>query len=312
MITPNPQNLEVPDFRQKPVRPCGCSFGSGGEGPPSGGWRHPLSHRRVVGVGTSAVSDLGVDRHRVEGSGRLLGTPQRAGHWADNTNRPRPGHPVARSRNLVSHTGTRPGGRNIQSGDHSNPHTEGRNHMFVPSHTGESEHLGTGGSGLDLPGRDLHVGLDPHVHAAVAAAGDDIAVGAATAVETTAKAGTTAAAGKAAAAGTTAAAAAGTTAAAGPTAAVAGKATAAGTTGAASAGRAAATADKAAAAVGTAAMAGSTAAVAVGAAAAARSAAAEADIAVGAAAAAAAMVSAGVAVVEHTARPVPSVEPVGW
>ena len=244
------------------------------------------------------MSDLGVDRHRVEGSGRLPGTPQRAGYWADDSNRPRLGHPLARSHNLVSHTGTRPGGRNIQSADHSNPHTEGRNHLSVPSHTRESEHLGTDGSGLDLPGRDLHVGLDPHVHAAFATAGADIAVGAAAAVEIAAMAGTAAAASKAAAAGTTAAAAAGTTAAARPTAAIAGKAAAAGTTGAAAAGRAAA-------AAGTAAMAGSAAAVSVGVAA-------EADIAVEAAAAAAAVVSAGVAVVEHTAQPVPSVEPVGW
>ena len=317
MIAPSPQNLEVPDFRQKPVCPCGCSSGSGGEGPLSGGWHHPLSHRPVVGVGTSAVSDLGVDRHRAKGSGRFPGTPQRAGHWADDSNRPRPGHPVARSRNPVSHTGTRPGGRNIKSVDHSNPHTEGRNHPSVPSHTGESEHPGTGGSGLNLPERDLHVGFDSHVHAAVATAGADIVVGtvaaveratagagAAAAAETAAKASTAAAAGKAAAVGTTAAAAAGTTAAAGPMAAAAGKAAAAGTT-AAAAGRAVADAGKAA-------MAGSAAAVAVGAAAAARSAAVEADIAVGAPATAVAAVSAGIAVVEHTARPVPLVEPVGW
>ena len=310
MIAPSPRNLEVPDFRQKPVCPCGCSSGSGGEGPLSGSWRHPLSHRRVVGVETSAVSDLGVDRHRAEGSGRFPGTPQRAGHWADDSNRARPGHPVARSRDLVSHTGTRPGGRNVQSVDQSNPHTEGRNHPSVPSHTGESKHPGTGGSGLVLPGRNLHVGLDSHVHAAVAADGADIAVGtaaavertaagagAAAAVETAAKASTAVAAGKAVAVGTTAATAAGTTSAVGPTAAAAGKAAAAGTM---------------VAAAGTTAMAGSAAAVAVGAAAAARLTAAEANIAVEAAATVAAAASAVIAVVEHMARPVPSVKPVGW
>ena len=310
MIAPSPRNLKVPVFRQKPVCPCGCSSGSGGEGPLSSGWRHPLSHRRVVGVETSAVSDLGVDRHRAEGSGQFSGTPQRAGHWADDSNHPRPGHRVARGRDLVCHTGTRPGGRNVQSVDQSNPHTEGRNHPSVPSHTRESEHPGTGGSSLVLPGRNLHVGLDSHVHTAVAADGADITVGiaaavertaagagAATAVETAAKAGTAAAAGKTVAVGTTAATAGGTTTAVGPTTAAAGKAADARTT---------------VAAAGAAAMAGSAADVAVGAAAAARSAAAEANIAVGAAAIVAAAASAVVAVVEHTARPVPSVKPVGW
>ena len=60
--------------------PCGCSSGSGSEGPPSGGGRHPLIRRRVVGVGTCPVSDHGADRRHAEGPECLSGTPRWAGH----------------------------------------------------------------------------------------------------------------------------------------------------------------------------------------------------------------------------------------
>ena len=256
---------------------------------------------------TCAASVLGGDRHRVEGSGRTLGTPRRPGHRADDSHHTRQGRPVARSSHPVAHNHTRPGG-------HNKHRTEENNHLAVLCHTGEPWRPGTGGSGLDLSGKGLHVGRNHPVDAAVAAAGADTAVlaaageraaavaGAAAAAGTAAKADTAAAADKAAAAGTTAAAV-GTAAAAGAIAAAADRAAAAETM--------AAAAGKAAAAAGSAAVAGSAAAEAVGVVAAARSAAVGTDVAVVAAAAAAAAVSAGVAEVEHKVRPVQRVVPVG-
>ena len=209
------------------------------------------------------VRGLGIDRRGAEGAGRLPRTPRRTDHRVDDSNHPRPGHPVAHSRNPVAHTGTRPGGHNNQPVDQGS------------RRTGEAEHPGIGGSGLGLIGGRVHVGPAPSVPAVVAPAGAGTAVVAAAAEERAvdgaraaaaagpaATAGTAVAAGKAAAAGTTAAAV-GTPAADGTTAAAAGKAAAADTT-AAAAGTSAPTGSAVAAA-----------AAAVGAAAGAQSAAAE-------------------------------------
>ena len=175
------------------------------------------------------VRDLGIDRRGAEGAGRLPRTPRRTDHRVDDSNHPRPGHPVAHSRNPVARTGTHPGGHNIQPVDQGS------------RRTGETEHPGIGGSGLGLAVGRIHVGPAPSVLAVVEAAGADTAVAVAAAEERAvggapaaaaagpaATAGTAVAAGKAAAAGTTAAAV-GTPAAAGTMAAAAGRAAAAGT-----------------------------------------------------------------------------------
>ena len=251
---------------------------------------------------TSEASDLGVDRRRVEGAGRLPRTPRRTGPRADDSNHPPPEHLVARNRSPVARTGTRLRGRNNHPANHSNRHTGCRDHLSVRRRTEGPGRPGTGGSGLDLSGKGLHVGPDLPVHAVVAAAGAGIAVAAAAAAgeraaagaraaaaaRTAAKAGTAAAEGKAAATGTTAAAV-GTSAAAGTMTAAAGKAAAA---------------DTKAAAAGTSATAGLAAAAAGGAAAEARSAAADTAVAAGASAAVAAAASGRVAGEEHIPRPV--------
>ena len=86
------------------------------------------------------LRDLGVGRRGAEGAGRLPRTPRRTDHRADDSNHPRPGHPVAHSRNHVAHTGTRPRGHNTQPVDQGS------------RRTGEAEHPGIGGSGLCLAG----------------------------------------------------------------------------------------------------------------------------------------------------------------
>ena len=170
--------------------PCGCSSGSGSEGPPFGGGRLPLTRRRVVGVGTCPAFDHGAVRRHAEGPECLSGTPRWAGLRPDDSSRHHPKHPRGRSCNPVAHAGTCPGGRKIHPADRDNRHTE------------ESKHPAAGGSGLDLSGRGLLVGLAPPMPAAVTAAGAGIAAAearAAAAAGPTAKAGAVAAAGMAAA-----------------------------------------------------------------------------------------------------------------